>query len=156
MEQAQDRGIFIEPAIEIRDKIKYKVETGKDGVVVKVEYEQEFEETDGAEDEIMSGETSTEFEILFESIIEYASSANSSTLEEHAYDWESDEIIQTLELKKWADLSTITSDEDGVVSHFMASLEDQKVAFNFTISRADQGDKLTANTMKIGKSSVYT
>lgn len=145
---AQTRGIVLAPAIEIRDKIKYTVKSDKKGVEVKVEYEQEFEEVDGDAE----GESSTSFKIVFDSIVEYAKSNtmdnNSSNLpEDEAYDWDDDEVVQTVELKDWAALSTVES--DGMVSHFFASSEDQVVAFNFSISRADQGTKLTANTMKI-------
>ena len=134
------------PAIEIRDKIKYTVETGKKGVEVEVEYEQEFEEVDGEAE----GETSTAFKIVFESLVEYAkanTTSNSSLPEDQAFDWNEDEVVQEISLKDWADMSTVVS--DGLVSHFYAASEDQVVAFNFSISRADQNDKLTANTMKI-------
>lgn len=134
------------PAIEIRDKIKYKVEAGKKGVEVEVEYEQEFEEVDGKAE----GESSTSFKIVFESIVEYAKSANatnSSLPEDQAYDWNTDEVVQEAFLEDWAEMSAVVS--DGLVSHFYASSEDQVVAFNFSISRGDQTDKLTANTMKI-------
>jgi hypothetical protein len=144
--QAEDRGISIIPAIEIRDKIKYKVETGKKGVEVEVDYKQEFEEVDGEAE----GETKTSFKIVFERIVEYIKSmdmSNSTSVEDQAYDWNTDEIVQEVMLEDWAEMSMVVT--DGVVSHFYASTEDQMVAFNFSISRADQGEKLTANTMKI-------
>ncbi|CAB9499278.1 expressed unknown protein [Seminavis robusta] len=150
---ASTRGIVLEPAIEIKDKIKYKVETGKKGVQVKIQYEQEYEqeyqEEDGSTEEI-SGESETEFEIVFDSIIEYAKGETkvaNNTTDEQAYDWEADTVVQTLPLDDWNDLSTVMS--AGVVSYFLASTSDQIVAFNFTISRTGEGEKLGANAMKI-------
>jgi hypothetical protein len=149
------RGIVIQPTIEIKDKIKYKISAGKKGVEVKVTYKQEFEETGdvapGAEE--VEGETKTKFEIVFDRIIEYAKGEESlidasSTALEHAYDWDLDEEIQSFPLDSWADFTAVTTD-DGIVSRFSATSEDGIVAFNFSISRADQDEHLTVNSMKI-------
>lgn len=148
--EPQARGISIEPAFEIRDKIKYKVEADKKGIEVKVEYEKEFEEMQPAEgEEEISGESETEFEIVFESIIEYAKNTSSGTVEGEAYDWELDEVVQSLDLQGWAEFGAVTNDTTNTISYFSATTADQVASFNFTISRANQGEKLTANTMKI-------
>ena len=143
------RGISITPRVEISDEIKYKVEADRNGIEVKVEYEQEYEEETAGDEEEISVESETEFEITFEKIIEYAKNKTSTSIEGEAYDWELDEIVQTLELGSWADFTAVANDTSNTVSYFSATTEDQIVSFNFTISRANQDEKLTANTMKI-------
>lgn len=144
----QDRGITISPD-DINDKIKYKVKTTNKGIKVQIEYKQKVE-TDDTETE-----TKTDFELLFESLVEYVkgpNSAGSGSLEDEAYDWDQDEILQTIPLNNWNDISAIADDEDGIISYFSANTSAGAIGsatFNFTISRADQSEHITANSMKI-------
>jgi hypothetical protein len=136
----------------IRDKIEYKVKTSNKGISVKVVYKEEYEEEEGVDEYT---DTSTEFEVKFDSIVEYkkdesaTNNGEEASADDEAYDWDQDEILQTLELNEWQNFSTVMSDEEGVVSYFSATSLDDVATFNFTISRADIGEKVTANTMKI-------
>jgi hypothetical protein len=98
----------------------------------------------------MKNETETEYEIVFDRIVEYRKNASGG---EEAYDWD-DEIVQVLSLQSWERFSQVTDDADGVLSYFAVSSLDGHVTFNFTVSRADQGERVTANKMKIDFSLV--
>lgn len=150
-EELQSRGIFLDPADEIRDMINYKVKADKKGVQVKVEYKQEFDDEDGSSQKGMENvtETKTKFEVVFDSIIEYAKPDNSGRSdEEQAYVWEEDNVLQTLELGDWGTMTAVQDDDDGIISNFNVYSEDMVVMFNFTIARANIG-LAKANTMKI-------
>jgi hypothetical protein len=127
---------------ELKDKIEFKITTGERGLAVKIGYEQEIETS------TMETETETEYEVIFDRIVEYRKGSADST--EKAYDWgDSDIIIQTVSLSDWESFSQVTDNADGIVSHFSVSSMDGHVNFNFTVSRADQGEQVTANKMKI-------
>jgi hypothetical protein len=95
----------------------------------------------------VKNETETEYEIIFDRIVEYRKAVDGDG--DEAYDWDTDIIVQTLSLNNWERFSEVTDDADGVLSRFAASSLDGHVTFNFTVSRADQGEKVTANKMKI-------
>jgi hypothetical protein len=127
---------------EIKDKIDYQVMARSDrGIVIKVSYEQELE-TD--EEEV---ELETEYEVIFDSIVEYAKGGNSVSGPQ--YDFENDEVLQTLSLKELGAFSSVVDDEDGSASHFSVATPDGIAGFTFTINRASEGDAITANQMKI-------
>ena len=127
---------------EIKDKIDYKVMTRSDkGIVIKVSYEQEME----TEDEEVESET--EYEVIFDSIVEYAK--NTTSLSGPQYDFENDEVLQTLSLKTVGVFSNVIDDEDGSASRFSVTTPDGIAGFTFTINRASEGDAITANQMKI-------
>jgi hypothetical protein len=129
-------------SFELKDKIDYKITTGERGLSVKIEYEQEIETSN------TETETGTEYEVIFDSIVEYRKASEDST--EKAYDWGiSDTVIQTFSLSDWESFSEVRDDADGIVSYFSVSSMDGHVSFNFTVSRADQGERVTANKMKI-------
>lgn len=145
------RGISLEPDDGIRDKIQYKVKADDKGIKVKVEYKEEYKKE--SEDEDIS-DIATQFEVQFDRIVEYAKPAQTGDDEElsddeQAYDWDKDEILQTIPLTEWQEFGAIVDDEDGVLSYFSAQSMDGMALFNFTISRADIGEKMNANTMKI-------
>jgi hypothetical protein len=158
-EEPTSRGISLTPDESIRDKIKYKIRTAKEGIRVKIEYEQEVDTVDGR------SETGTEFELVFDRLIEYtkgvqgtSESSNGGDLVSEAYDWEADEVVQTIGLERWSDITQISNDANQNVSFFTAttSLPSElgataagTILFNFTISQADQSEQITANTMKI-------
>ena len=145
------RGITISPD-EIKDKIKYKVKTTDEGIKINLEYKQEIET------EFDEMESKTKFELRFESLVEYRKGSASPTSDgTEAYDWENDEILQTIPLTGWDDIPAVVNDGAGVVSYFTASTSalnmdgsgSGSVSFNFTVSRANQDEHLTANSMKI-------
>ena len=144
-DEPQTRGITITPSEEIKDKIKYKVKTTDEGIRVKLEYKQEIET------ETEETETKTKFELIFGSLVEYVKGPGAS--ESEAYDWDQDEIIQTIPLTGWNAIPAVASDADGVISYFTASTNAMEgpgsASFNFTISRADIDEHITANSMKI-------
>lgn len=111
------------------------------GIVIKVSYEQEME-TD--EEEV---ESETEYEVVFDSIVEYSKGANSVIGPQ--YDFENDEVLQTLSLKELGAFSSVVDDEDSNSSHFSVATTDGIAGFTFTIHRASEGDDITANQMKI-------
>jgi len=127
-------------ATKIKDTISYEVRSDTRGLVVEVEYEQEIETS--AEET----ETETEYEIVFDRIIEYQKGTNSP---DQAYDWENDEIVNEVLLQDWGRLGAITDDMDGIVSSFNISSSDGLVTFTFHVSRANYGEAITANKMKI-------
>lgn len=139
------RGITITPSEEIKDKIKYKVKTTDEGIRVKLEYKQEIET------ETEETETKTKFELIFGSLVEYIKGPGGS--ESEAFDWDQDEIIQTIPLTGWNDIPAVASDAGGILSFFTASTDAMEgpgsAAFNFTVSRADIDEHITANSMKI-------
>jgi hypothetical protein len=128
---------------ELKDKIDFKITTGERGLGVKIGYEQEIETSN------METETETEYEVIFDRIIEYRKAASSADSAEKAYDWDLDDVIQTVTLSDWLSFSAVTDDAVGIVSSFSVSSLDGHVNFNFTVSRADQGERVTANKMKI-------
>jgi hypothetical protein len=96
----------------------------------------------------METETATEYEVIFDSIVEYRK--NSTDSAEKSYDWDKDVIIQTVFLSNWESFSEVTDEADGIVSRFSVASMDGHVNFNFIVSRADKGDNdMTANKMKI-------
>ena len=127
---------------ELKDKIDFKITTGERGLGVKIGYEQEIETSN------METETETEYEVIFDRIIEYRKAASADSAEK-AYDWNLDDVIQTVTLSDWLSFSAVTDDAAGIVSFFSVSSPDGHVNFNFTVSRADQGERVTANKMKI-------
>ena len=55
-------------------------------------------------------------------VVEYVKASNESDSE--AYDWDKDEIVQSIPLTKWLDIPGIVDDEDGVISYFTATTKD--------------------------------
>ena len=111
-----------------------------------MEYKTEVE-TEGTETE-----SKTKFDLLFLNLVEYVKGSNDTNSE--AYDWGADEIVQTIPLTQWQDISGVMDDELGIVSYFSATTMDisdlgGSATFNFTVARADQGEHITANSMKI-------
>ena len=117
-----------------------------------MEYKHEYMEEYGFNE---YQDTKTSFEVQFESIIEYAKvdgkNSNDRTLEEQAYDWNSDIIVQSRSFDDWGNFTNVTDTFGGVQSFFSVKNVEKTVEFNFTISRASFGEKVTANTMKIDR-----
>ena len=135
---------------ELKDKINFKISTGKRGLDVTVQYESEIEAAAG-----VKNETATEYEVIYASIVEYSKASSNST--DMAYDWSNDTIVQELSLDNWGSFSEVTDVADGNVSHFsvVSSFEDTgHVNFNFTVTRASQDENSAANKMKIDFSLV--
>lgn len=155
-EDLQSRGITISSE-DIEDEINYKVKTTDKGIRVDIEYEQEIKTAD------IETETETKFDLLFENLVEYVKASGSGTGTEteggdseetsEAYDWDQDTILQTIPLSGWDAIPGIVNDDGGVVSYFTATtssgMNAGSIAFNFTISRAEEGERLTANRIKI-------
>lgn len=159
--ETKTRGINLVPDEGIRDEIKYVVKTSKKGIKVAIEYKQEIETEDAV------NKTETEFELEFESLIEYTKGQQTQRwgfgnngVSTEAYDWDTDEIVQVIPLKNWHAIPGIISDAEGVIKYFTAtaSLDSRNhvaagttgtTQFNFTVSEADVGEHITANSMKI-------
>jgi hypothetical protein len=111
------------------------------GLKIKVEYEQEIktEETET--------ESETQYEIIFDKVVEYQKGSIESSSE--AYDWENDMIIQEYSLLSLGSFSEIVDDAEGIVSTVSISTPDNVATFTFHISRADDGAGISANKMKI-------
>jgi hypothetical protein len=90
-------------------------------------------------------ETKTQFEVIYDSIIEYTKGGNSTTGE--AYDWENDVVLQTISLNTWNVISDIASDNE--TSSFSLTSPDGNITFTFTINQAAKGESASANKMKI-------
>lgn len=134
------------------------MKTNDNGIRVDLKYKQDVEmEDDGSEQE-----TKTSFKIWFADLIEYVKKSTEDTngtdgsSDENvnmAYDWEQDEVVQTIPLTAWGDINGVIDDDEGIISYFTAhtSLGDVgSILFNFTLTRQDQADSLlTANSMKI-------
>ncbi len=90
-------------------------------------------------------ETKTQFEVIYDSIIEYTKGKNSTTGE--AYDWENDVVLQTISLNTWNVISDIASDNE--TSSFSLTSPDGNITFTFTINQAPKGESASANKMKI-------
>jgi hypothetical protein len=90
-------------------------------------------------------ETETQFEVVYDSIIEYTKGAGSTTGE--AYDWENDVVLQTISLNTWNVMSEVAT--DGQTSTFSVTSPDDTTTFTFTINQAADGQRITANKMKI-------
>jgi hypothetical protein len=151
--------INLSPSQQVKDEIRYVVETSKEGIKVSIDYKQEVEVEDS------KNKTETEFQLEFESIIEYVKGQQtqrwgfSNGVSTEAYDWSTDEIIQVIPLKNWDHIPGIISDPDGVVSYFTATAAlvspsmavgpTGKMHFNFTVSEANIDEHITANSMKI-------
>ena len=125
----------------LQDEIDFQIKVGCKGVEVTVEYKQDIETSD------MEQETETQFEILFDRIIEYRTGGTPGSSQ--AYDCQEDTVIKTLYLLEWNDFSAVITDGNGVVSHFHVSTPQGVATFNFTISRSDYDENMTANKMKI-------
>jgi hypothetical protein len=132
--------------IKLKDKIDFKVTTASRGLGVRIQYEQEVKTGD------VKNETETEYEIVFDRVVEYRKADGDDG--DEAYDWDTDTIVQSLSLNSWERISEVTDDSDGILSYFAASSLDGHVTFNFTVSRADIGETVTANKMKIDFSLV--
>jgi hypothetical protein len=107
--------------------------------------ERKAKETIGSSE---STETKTQYQIVYDSIIEYRKGTN-ATEGAQEYDFEKDKIIQTIPLTEWDEFSEIVTDAEGVTSYFSASTTDGMVTLNFTVSRASENQHVTANKMKI-------
>lgn len=144
-EPTMARGIYIDPA-SLRDKINYKVKTDGKGIRVKVEYKQEFDEDWGVNDYT---DTKTSFEIVFDSLVEYAKTDNNPyrSDSEQAFNWGDDIVVQSIDLTEWANFTSVF--DDGLSSSFDVDSKSAMANFKFTIRKATLGEKVTANTMKI-------
>lgn len=130
----------------LKDKIDFKISTGHKGLSVKVRYESEVEAAG------MNNKTATEYEVMYASIVEYRKDSSDST--DTAYDWGNDTIVQKLLLETWESFSEVTEIADGDVSQFSVSSPDGYASFNFTVSRANEDENMSANKMKIDFSLV--
>ena len=143
-EEPESRGISVSSAENAKDKIKYNVRTTNNGIRVKIQYKQEVEEND------VETKSETEFEVIFETLVEYVKGDPED--ESEAYNWDQDQIIQTVPLREWSDIPGILIDGD--VFYFTASTAPSTMnggitSFNFTVSQANANEKITANSMKI-------
>ncbi len=94
---------------------------------------------------VQETEYQTEFEVVFERILEYANADGSGSL---AYDWDSDTIVQEVDLKDLGDFADF--EDDGNTVTFKLSSLSGHASFQFTISRSTvEGAPATANKMKI-------
>lgn len=130
-----------EDGSKIKDEIEFKVKTESRGLKVKVEYEQEIK-TENSETE-----SETQYEIIFNRLVEYRKANNDSASE--AYAWGVDDVVQDVSLLTWGTFSDVMDDEDGTVSTFSVSTPDNVASFAFHVSRAGDGAAVTANKMKI-------
>lgn len=150
----QEIEVEIEDSNEKEDKPEE--EDDKDKENEEKEEEDNKKEKDDADIEVEDGdeeralqeaeqETETQFEVYFDSIIEYAKGDSSD--HSSAYDWEKDEIVQTIDLDTWTDFSQVST--SGPTSTFSVTSPDGKVGFSFTINQAAEGAEMTANKIKV-------
>lgn len=135
------------------NKIDFTIRTSKSGVSVAVDYDEE----------VSDGTTSaTSYEISYDRIIEYTKKGNrrfgfggndnnneNSNANDMAYDFDNDEIVQTIQLNEWSDLSEVSLDSTGSSSYFSASTKDGTAKFNFFMNKASEGEDITSNKVKI-------
>lgn len=96
----------------MKDKIKFKISHDKkEGLKIKVEYEQEAEMKLRGLQNIEEVESETSFEVVFDQIIEYSKPAVAQrrrlTAAEEAFDWEADQIVSTFNLADWTGFSGV-------------------------------------------------
>ena len=119
---------------EMEDKIDFMIHIKDESLCIKVKYNQDMNET----------ETEAQFDVCLDSIIEY----RKTTVDEgEAYDWENDEVLQTLNLTKWTTFSNITTNEEGV-SSFSATTPNHFVTVTFAMSPTGNRERLTPNRIK--------
>eukprot|EP00527_Entomoneis_sp_CCMP2396_P009218 CAMPEP_0198138116 /NCGR_PEP_ID=MMETSP1443-20131203/1536_1 /TAXON_ID=186043 /ORGANISM="Entomoneis sp., Strain CCMP2396" /LENGTH=402 /DNA_ID=CAMNT_0043799759 /DNA_START=123 /DNA_END=1331 /DNA_ORIENTATION=- len=150
---------------DMRDKLVYSVKKS-DGIIFDVKYSQttetdtvEIDEGETAVDaqvgnatdvdpadsrQLDVSKTETSFGISCSSVIEYMPEDDNA-----AYNWDNDTIIQTIDLEDWGDFSDVVKDAAGVTSTFSVKTSDELAEFTFTISQADIGESISANSMKV-------
>ena len=113
---------------------------------MKVEYEKELE-TDDSETE-----SETQYRVNFLRLLEYRKAQQDGpvvTNGDNAYVWDVDEVVQSINLDEFEGLSDVVTDAAGITSSFSATTTDGMVTFTFTISRGGEGQRVTANKMKV-------
>jgi hypothetical protein len=99
--------------------------------------------------------TETQFEIVFQRIIEYRkqapvssiASSRQATPNDQAFRWEQDIIVQEWFMEDWEEFTQVEDVEN--ISSFSVSTPDAIAAFMFSIHRATESDVISANKMKI-------
>jgi len=144
--ECKARSVGIDDTV-YEDKLKYKIDLSRKGVVVKVGHDQEVENSE------TETETEMGFDVRFDKLIEYRKiiadgvSARSAVGSTEAYQFGVDEIVQEWDLAEWNDgLSDISSLNN--LLRFSAAALGDVAQFDFTIAQADEGP-LNANTIKI-------
>jgi len=125
---------------ETRDEIDFEVASSSRGIKVKVEHAQESETEDSER------VSETQLEVYFDSLIEFSKATGSNELE--GYNWEEDEVVQTIDLSSWDDFLELDSSY-GVTHKFSVSSEDGMTVFHFTLSNTDVNEQVQANSIKI-------
>jgi hypothetical protein len=141
------------------NKVDFTIRTSSTGVSVAVDYDEEINTDDAS--------TNASYEISYDRIIEYAkkkesrfgfgnnndnnndsSSSSTAAIQDMAYEFGRDEVIQTIELSSWSDISQVTLNSGAM--YYSAATEDGMAKFNFFMNQAHAGDDdITSNKLKI-------
>ncbi|CAJ1967212.1 unnamed protein product [Cylindrotheca closterium] len=153
------------------DKIKYKCSYDEKGLKIKVKYEQEVKsETPDSPSPSVNAEdqnvtvagaggrslaeqkqtTETEYEVVFDRLIEYAKPDGviPASATAQAYNFDEDSTVSSIDLTKMAPFSKVKMEPNGDIK-FQISTLDKVATFFFTISPGGDGAEVTANKMKI-------
>ncbi|KAL3932281.1 MAG: hypothetical protein SGBAC_010921 [Bacillariaceae sp.] len=154
--------------LKTEDKIKYKCSYDEKGLKIKVKYEQEVKSetpdstsTNTDEDVTVADAgvrrlaeqtqtTETEYEVVFDRLIEYAKpdGAVPTSAAAQAYNFDEDTTVNSIDLTKMAPFSKVKMEPNGDIK-FQISTLDEVATFFFTISPGGDGAEVTANKMKI-------
>lgn len=118
------------------NQIDYKIQTGRSGLTVSVQYTDAQAQT-GDDGGLLpklpkGGSGTTQYEIVFDKIIEYVKDDPDSINKE--YDFENDKVVRTVDLDKWNDISEDESNgsSDNKI-YYSASSSDGVAEFNFFV-----------------------
>lgn len=129
---------------EIQDEIDFMVHHQDDGLCISVGYKQNVNDTNAT--------TNANFDVCVDSLIEYRKSnvttVNATEGDDEAYDWENDQVLQTMNLSDWDSFSDIVTDDKNV-SSFSASTMDDLVTLTFAMSPSEARHRLTPNNIKL-------
>ena len=130
---------------DIKDEIDFRLSVGTEGAIVRVEYRR-----NGRSDNTDDGnhtKIKEEFEVSFLRLIEYLPRNESAV--SLGYDWNQDEVLQTMDLSHWDAFSLISEDEYGVL-HFYVQTKGGALRLSFKFSTYDIEElQMSANRIKV-------
>jgi len=142
LSEKSERATAQEPVTETEKDDEYKEESSESEWTV---VEEKLNVSGRQLQAVQETEYETEFEVVFERILEYVNADGSGSL---AYDWDSDIIVQEVDLNDLGDFQDFQ--DDGNTVTFQLSSVSGPASFHFTISRSTvEGAPATANKMKI-------
>jgi hypothetical protein len=141
------------------NKLEYSIRTGKDGISLTVDYDDTM---------ALSDNKPTQYKISYDRVIEYQKKGDgrgwfgggnnnndnsNMTANGLAYDFESDDVVQTISLDSWSDIEEVVIGSSATsasgTKYYSAKTSDGGIVFNFFVNSAAEGQDVTANKVKI-------